>query len=379
MKKRLFTPGPTPVPEHIMLKMAEPIIHHRNPEFQEILTRVNENLKYLFQTTQPVLTLTCSGTGGMEAIFLNLFSPGEKIIVVNGGKFGERWVKLPRVFGIETIEIKNPWGTAPSEEEIVNALKQNPDAKGVCFIHSETSTGTATDIKLLSKVVRENSNAMVVVDGITAIGAHEFRFDEWGIDACVTGSQKGLMIPPGLAFVALSKRAIEATKNSKTPKFYFDLKKALKSFEGNDTPFTPAVSLVIGVDIALQEIRNEGIENVWARHELLANTIRAGVTAIGLKLFSNSPSFAVTPIWLPESVEWKKFNKILKGKYGITVAGGQDDFKDKIFRVSHLGFYDELDMITVIGAIELSLTESGYEFETGSGTKAVQNILSQKK
>ena len=360
-------------------KMAEPILHHRNPEFQEILTRVNENLKYLFQTTQPVLTLTCSGTGGMEAIFLNLFSPGEKIIVVNGGKFGERWVKLPRVFGIETIEIKNPWGTAPSEEEIVNALKQNPDAKGVCFIHSETSTGTATDIKLLSKVVRENSNAMVVVDGITAIGAHEFRFDEWGIDACVTGSQKGLMIPPGLAFVALSKRAIEATKNSKTPKFYFDLKKALKSFEGNDTPFTPAVSLVIGVDIALQEIRNEGIENVWARHELLANTIRAGVTAIGLKLFSNSPSFAVTPIWLPESVEWKKFNKILKGKYGITVAGGQDDFKDKIFRVSHLGFYDELDMITVIGAIELSLTESGYEFETGSGTKAVQNILSQKK
>lgn len=315
----------------------------------------------------------------MEAIFLNLFSPGEKIIVVNGGKFGERWVKLPRVFGIETIEIKNPWGTAPSEEEIVNALKQNPDAKGVCFIHSETSTGTATDIKLLSKVVRENSNAMVVVDGITAIGAHEFRFDDWGIDACVTGSQKGLMIPPGLAFVALSKRAIEATKNSKTPKFYFDLKKALKSFEGNDTPFTPAVSLVIGVDIALQEIRNEGIENVWARHELLANTIRAGVTAIGLKLFSNSPSFAVTPIWLPESVEWKKFNKILKGKYGITVAGGQDDFKDKIFRVSHLGFYDELDMITVIGAIELSLTESGYEFETGSGTKAVQNILSQKK
>ena len=220
---------------------------------------------------------------------------------------------------------------------------------------------------------------MVVVDGITAIGAHEFRFDDWGIDACVTGSQKGLMIPPGLAFVALSKRAIEATKNSKTPKFYFDLKKALKSFEGNDTPFTPAVSLVIGVDIALQEIRNEGIENVWARHELLANTIRAGVTAIGLKLFSNSPSFAVTPIWLPESVEWKKFNKILKGKYGITVAGGQDDFKDKIFRVSHLGFYDELDMITVIGAIELSLTESGYEFETGSGTKAVQNILSQKK
>ena len=226
-------------------------------------------------------------------------------------------------------------GHSAKRRKIVNALKQNPDAKGVCFIHSETSTGTATDIKLLSKVVRENSNAMVVVDGITAIGAHEFRFDEWGIDACVTGSQKGLMIPPGLAFVALSKGAIEATKNSKTPKFYFDLKKALKSFEGNDTPFTPAVSLVIGVDIALQEIRNEGIENVWARHELLANTIRAGVTAIGLKLFSNSPSFAVTPIWLPESVEWKKFNKILKENMESLLPVGKMILKIKfsVFRI----------------------------------------------
>lgn len=371
MKKRLFTPGPTPIPETVMLKMAEPIIHHRNPEFQEIFTRVNENLKYLFQTSQPVLTLTCSGTGGMESIFVNLFSPGEKIIVVNGGKFGERWVKLPRNFGIETIEIKNKWGSAPSELEILNALKNNPDAKGVCLVHSETSTGTATDIKNLAKVIKQNSNAMIIVDGITAIGAHEFKFDDWEIDACVTGSQKGLMIPPGLAFVALSKKAIEAIQNSKSPKFYFDLKKALKSIESNDTPFTPAISLIVGVDEALKLIRTEGIENIWKRHELLATALRNGLIAIGLKLFSDFPSFAVTPVWMPEEIEWKKFNKLLKGKYGITVAGGQDDVKDKIFRVSHLGYYDELDMVTVMSAIELSLSESGYKFEIGKGVAEI--------
>ena len=370
MKKRLFTPGPTPIPETVMLKMAEPIIHHRNPEFQEILTRVNENLKYIFQTKNPVLTLTCSGTGGMEAIFINLFSPKDKIIIFNGGKFGERWVKLPRVYQIETIEIKCKWGTAPTESEVLNALKNNPDAKGVCFVHSETSTGTATDIKNLSKIVKENSDAMVIVDGITAIGAHEFKFDDWKIDACVTGSQKGLMIPPGLAFVALSDRAISEIQKSTTPKFYFDLKKALKSHAENDTPFTPAISLVIGVDEALKMIRTEGIENVWARHEKLAGGLRSGLEALGLKLFSDSPSFAVTPVWVPENIEWKKFNKTLKGKYGITVAGGQDEFKDKIFRVSHLGFYDELDMISVMGAIELSLKECGYEIEIGKGVSA---------
>ena len=239
MKKRLFTPGPTPIPETVMLKMAEPIIHHRNPEFNEILTRVNQNLRYLFQTEQPVLTLTCSGTGGVESTFVSLFSPGDKIISSNGGKFGERWVKLPKAFGLNVVEIKVEWGKAPTEEQILSALKANPDAKAVYLVHSETSTGAATDVKSLSKLIHDNSNALVCVDGITAVGAHELRFDEWGIDVCVTGSQKGLMIPPGLAFVALSKRAIEAIETAKLPRFYFDLKKALKSYADNDTPWTP--------------------------------------------------------------------------------------------------------------------------------------------
>ncbi len=378
MKKRLFTPGPTPIPETIMLKMAEPIIHHRNPEFNEILTRVNQNLKYLFQTEQPVLTLTCSGTGGVESTFVSLFSPGDNIIVSNGGKFGERWVKMSKVFGLNVVEIKVAWGKAPTEEQILSALKANPDTKAVYLTHSETSTGAATDVKALSKLIHENSNALVCVDGITAVGAHEMHFDEWGIDVCVTGSQKGLMIPPGLAFVALSKRAIEAIETSKLPRFYLDLKKALKSYADNDTPWTPAISLIIGVDLALQKIREEGIENIWARHQRLANAIRAGVVGAGLKLFSEFPSFAVTPVWVPEGVEWKQFNKILKGKYGITIAGGQDDFTGKIFRISHLGYYDELDMITMIGALEMTLQECGYKFELGSGVKATLNALTSK-
>ncbi|HXG00616.1 MAG TPA: alanine--glyoxylate aminotransferase family protein [Bacteroidota bacterium] len=375
MKKRLFTPGPTPVPETVMLRMAEPIIHHRNPEFHEVLARVNENLKYLFQTQQPVLTLTCSGTGGMEATFVSLFSPGDTVISVNGGKFGERWVKMPRAFGMNAVEIKTEWGKAPTPEQILDALKSHPEAKAVYLVHSETSTGTATDIKAMAKLIRENSNALVCVDGITAVGAHELRFDEWGVDVCVTGSQKGLMIPPGLAFVALSQRAIAAMETSKMPKFYFDLRKTLKSYQETDTPFTPAVSLIIGVDLALQMIKAEGIENVWRRHERLALALRAGIQALGLKLFSDSPSYAVTPVWVPEGVEWKSFNKILKGEIGITIAGGQDAYKDKIFRVSHLGYYDELDMIAFVGALERTLSKVGYKFSVGAGLAATQNAF----
>ncbi|MEO8168217.1 MAG: alanine--glyoxylate aminotransferase family protein, partial [bacterium] len=298
---------------------------------------------------------------------------------VNGGKFGERWVKMPKAFGLNVVEVKVPWGKAPTEEQILAALKANPNAKAVYLVHSETSTGTATDVKVMAKLIRENSSALVCVDGITAVGAHELRFDEWGIDICVTGSQKGLMIPPGLAFVAVSERAAAAIQTSKMPKFYFDLRKALKSFADNDTPFTPAVSLIIGVDVALEMIKAEGIENVWKRHERLAAALRAGVVGLGLKLFSESPSFAVTPIWVPEGVAWKSFNKVLKGEKGITIAGGQDEFKDKIFRVSHLGYYDELDMIAFVGALEQTLAAVGYSFPMGAGLTATQNAFASMK
>jgi aspartate aminotransferase-like enzyme len=375
MKKRLFTPGPTPVPESVMLRMAEPIIHHRNPEFGEVMKRVNRNLKYVFRTEQPVLTLTCSGTGGVEATFVSLFSPGDTIISVNGGKFGERWVKMPRAFGVNVVEIAVPWGTAVSTDQMHDTLRAHPEAKAVYIVHSETSTGTAADVRALAQVIRDNSSALVCVDGITAVGAHELRFDEWGIDVCVTGSQKGLMIPPGLAFVALSARAITAMQKSTLPKFYFDLGKALKAYEKDDTPWTPAISLIIGVDAALALILEEGIENVWSRHKRLAMALRSGVTGLGLRLFSDSPSFAVTPVWLPEGVEWKAFNKAMKNDNGITIAGGQDAFAGKIFRVSHLGYYDELDMITFVAALERTLATVGYSFVPGAGLTAVQKSL----
>jgi aspartate aminotransferase-like enzyme len=375
MKKRLFTPGPTPVPEQVMLRMAQPMIHHRNPEFMEILTRVHEDLKYLFQTKQPVLVLTCSGTGGVEATMVSMFSPGDKLIAVNGGKFGERWVDMARKYTGNCVELKVEWGTSIQPEEIIAALKQHPDTKGVYFTHSETSTGTATDVRAMAKAIREHSDALICVDGITAVGAHELRFDDWGIDACITGSQKGLMMPPGLALVALSERAIKAIETAKLPSYYLSLKKALKSYKDNDTPFTPAVSLIIGLDESLQMIKAEGIENLWKRHQRLSAACRTGCEALGMRLFSNSPSFAVTPVWLPEGVDWKAFNKILKLENGITVAAGQDAFAGKIFRISHLGFYDDLDMLTVIGALEMTLKKINHPFEVGSGVSAVMKAF----
>ncbi len=374
-KRRLFTPGPTPVPESVMLAMAEPILHHRSPEFLELLKRVNHNLQYIFQTGQPVLTLTCSGTGGMEATFVNLFSPGETVVSVNGGKFGERWVELPKTYGLKVVEVTVEWGSSPTAEQIAQALRAHPEAAAVYLTQSETSTGAATDVHGLARVIRESSSALVCVDAITGIGAHELRFDEWGIDVCVTGSQKGLMIPPGLAFVALSNRAAARMKKSTLPKFYFDFGRALEAFERNDTPWTPAASLIIGADRALAMIRAEGIENVWRRHERMAYACRAGMKALGLRLFATFPSYAVTPVWVPEGIAWKSFNDLLKNRYGVTVAGGQGTYAGKIFRVSHLGYYDEIDIVGVVAAIEHTLRDCGWEFTPGAGVKAAQEVF----
>ncbi len=377
MKKRLFTPGPTPVPEQVMLRMAEPLIHHRSPEFRDIMTRVNRNLRYLFQTSHPVVTLACSGTGGMESTFVSLFSPGDTVIAVNGGKFGERWVQMPRVFGLNAVEIRLRWGEALGEEPLRDALRSHPDVKAVYLTQSETSTGTLTDIKTMARLVREQSSALVCVDGISSIGAQEMRFDEWGVDACVTGSQKGLMVPPGLAFVALSPRAIETVERSTMPRFYFDLRRALKSYATDDTPWTPAISLIVGADAALELIKKEGIEQVWARHDRLASGLRAGIQAVGLSLFSQAPTASVTAVSLPASVAWADFNRALKTENGLTVAGGQGDYAGKLFRISHLGYYDELDMIACMGAVERALAAVGYAFDHGAGVAAVHKELLQ--
>jgi len=376
-KQRLFTPGPTPVPEIVQLEMAKPMIHHRHPEFGEIFQRANENLKYVFQTSQTVWTMTSSGTGVMEAATVNLFSAGDEIIYVNAGKFGERWGNICSVYGVKANEIKIPWGEAVQPEHLKNALKQFPNAKAVLLTHNETSTGTAINVKELAATIRNNSNALVCVDGISSIGAIEMRMDEWGIDCALSGSQKGFMVPPGLAFIALSERAWKFTETSTLPKFYFSLKKCVKAYKNLETPWTPAVTIFIGLDKALQMMKAEGMENVWKRHMRMANATRIGCQAIGLQLYSKSPSNSMTAAWIPEPIRNdaalnKKFNSTLKKTFGITVAGGQDELKGKIFRISHLGYYDEFDIVSCIAALERSLSVCGWGFEVGNGVKAAQ-------
>lgn len=355
----LFTPGPTPIPEIVMRRMAKPIIHHRSEEFRSVFKRVNSNLKYLFQTSQPVLTIASSGTGAIEATFVNLFSPGDKIISINNGKFGERWVAMPKLFGLNVVELRYEWGDAPTPEDISNALRKHPDAKAVYLVHCETSTGTYTDIRSISKVIRNESSALVCVDGVCSVAGMELRFDEWALDVCVTSSQKGLMVPPGLAFIALSDRAIESMKSSSIPKYYFDLNKALESYQKNDTPWTPAITLIQGLDAALEMIKDEGIESRWHHHSVRANEVRNGITSLGMKLFSRYPSDAVTTVILPSNIESKIFHELLRKKYSIYFAKGQGEFVDKIFRVAHIGYHDESDITIALEALKNVVAEIG--------------------
>ncbi|MBI5476056.1 MAG: alanine--glyoxylate aminotransferase family protein [Ignavibacteriales bacterium] len=348
----LFTPGPTPIPPQVLERMNQPIIHHRSDEFREIMGRVNSNLQYLFQTKQPVLTLSSSGTGAMESTFVNLFSPGEKIIAVNNGKFGERWVKMPQEFGLNVVELKYNWGDAPSIGDIQTALKQKPDVRAVYLVHCETSSGTYTDIKSIAEVIHRESDALVCVDGVCSVGGMELRFDEWKLDVCVTSSQKGLMIPPGLAFVTMSERAIERMKDSKLPKYYFDLGKSLDVYKTNDTPWTPAISLVQGLDAALEMIKEEGIESRWKTHNENAEFVRSQVKLLGLKLFSSFPSDAVTTVEFPQGVESKKFHQILRDDYGIYFAKGQSQYMEKIFRIAHIGFHEKNEFQIAMHGLE---------------------------
>jgi len=373
-KPRLFTPGPTPIPEHVMLRMAEPIIHHRHAEFVALMGRINANLQTLFCTKQPVLSLTASGTGAAEAAISTLFQAGEKGININNGKFAERWGKMMKVYGMNVVDVSVEWGSAINEEQLVAVLKEHPDAACVWLVHSETSTGTYTDIRTMARLIRDNSNALVCIDGITSIGAHECRMDEWGLDVVITGSQKGLMIPPGLAFVALSERAWERADAHKPRNFYFDLRKAREAWQENSTPWTPAVTLFIGLEPALEMMMQEGVENVWKRHALLSRGLRAGLQAVNLPLFGSSPSHAVTVAYLPEKGR-KDFIKLLKNDFGVTVIGGQDALKDVVFRTSHLGYYDEADMLAVLGSIEYALQKVGHEFEAGRSVYAAQRIF----
>jgi aspartate aminotransferase-like enzyme len=377
MRKRyLLAPGPTPVPPEVLLAMAQPILHHRAPEFAELFGRVRDDLKYLFQTRQDVLTLVSSGTGGMEAAVSNFLSPGDKALVVNGGKFGERWLKLCQAFGVKVDEIKVEWGHVVDPQLVAQRLTADPAIKAVYVQASESSTGVAHDVKALGAIVRPRDTTILVVDAVSAMGVFDLKTDDWGLDVVVTGSQKALMLPPGLAFVSVSDKAWRMAEQAKNAKFYFNLKKERENQSKNQTAFTAGVTLIVGLAEVLKSIRAEGLEKVFARNRLLAEATRAGMQGLGLTLFpKESPSDALTAVNAPANVDGQAVYKTLREKYSITAAGGQDHLKGKIFRLSHMGYIDQFDVIIGISAVEMVLKGLGAPITLGDGVRAAEERL----
>jgi len=374
LKKYLLAPGPTPVPPEVLLAMAQPIIHHRTPQFEAVFAEVQSGLQRLFQTRQEVLILASSGTGAMEAAVTNTTSPGDRVIVVNGGKFGERWGKIAAAYGLQVTELKVEWGQAVEPDAVARALREHPETRLVLMQASETSTTALHPVEAVARVTR-GSEALLVVDGITAVGVLDLPMDALGIDMLITGSQKALMLPPGLAFLALSERAWAAAGASKTPRFYFDLKRERDNQRLHTTAWTPAISLVSGLHVALKMMFDEELANVYARHERLARATRAAAQALGLRLVAPTcPSPATTGIFLPDGVPGKLVG-YLRDRVGVTFAGGQDELKGKIVRVAHLGYIGSFDVVTAIASLEMGLAAFGHRVAFGTGVGAAQAVL----
>jgi aspartate aminotransferase-like enzyme len=378
MKQRLLTPGPTPVPEETLLELAKPMIFHRTAEFRAILGEVLADLQKIFVTKNLILPLTSSGTGALEAALVNSVPAGAKIICLIAGRFGERWKNIAKAFGIESINVTVPPGQAVQPEQLAKALADHPDALAVCSTLSETSTGVGHDIAAFSKLVVKTP-ALHLVDSISGLGAMECRTDEWNIDINCTGSQKALMMPPGLAFLSVSDKAWKAIDKNANPRtFYFDLKKAKKNLEANDTPYTPAHTLIRAMRVSLKRIIAEGIENVWARQSRYAFAARAGFQAIGLESFAVQPNTALTVVKMPANIDSTTLLGKLEKQYGLKLANGQDALKGKIIRLAHMGYIDQFDILAAISGVELVLQEMGHPLEPGAGVAAAQRAFARK-
>ncbi len=374
IKQYLLSPGPTPIPNEVALAMAETMIHHRTPQFNKVFDEAREGLKKLFGTKNDVLMLASSGTGAMEAAVANLFSPGDKVLVINGGKFGERWLNISNAFGLDPIDMKVEWGQAVKVADVEKQLTANPDIQGVMIQASETSTTVLHPIREIAKLTQ--NGPLLLVDGVTAVGVVSLPVDEWALDVLVTGSQKALMLPPGLGFIALSDRAWDKTKKAKLPRFYFDLNLERKNQQKGSGAFTPAVSLIFGVRASLQMMQREGLKNVYARHDRLCRATRAAATAMGLKLLApDSPSPAATGIYLPVGIDADAVLEYLRDKMNITLAEGQDQLKGKAIRIAHIGYMGAFDVITAIAALEMALRRFGVEIPFGKGVAAAQEVL----
>ena len=335
-------------------------------------------MKRVFQTENDVFTYAASGTGAFEGAIQNLFSPGEKVLVVNNGNFGHRWVKMSRAFGLEVTELKYDWGVKADNDEVAETLADDPEIKAAMCVLSETSTGTVNDVEGFARAA---GGVISIVDAVSGLGACPLRTDEWGVDVVVAGSQKALMTPPGLGFVSVSSRAMLAHENSRMPRYYFDWTAAKKAYRKDppQTAWTPAVSLIIQLDIALQQLLEEGLENVFERHVLLGRAARAGIKGMELRLFGPDEDMnsSVTAAWVPEGVDGKRFVKMLFREHGIQVAGGQGPMEGKIFRIGHCGYFDSYDIITTIAAAELALESLGHPIELGRGVGAAQRVFSK--
>lgn len=379
LKRYLLAPGPTPVPPEVLLAMARPMVHHRAPEFAALFAELRADLQWLFQTRHDVLTLVASGTGAMEGAVTNFLSPGDKALYVNGGKFGERWGKLCKAFGVTGIEIPVEWGEAVDPQAVAEALKKDPDIKAVYVQASETSTGVAHDTRAIAEIVRSREETILVVDAITALGVFDLQTDEWGIDVVVAGSQKALMLPPGLAFASVSEKAWRLADKAKNAAFYFNFKKERDAQRKNQTAYTAGVSLMIGLQEVLRMLKAEGLGNVFARHARMAHAMREGMKAAGLTLFpKHSPSDALTVVSTPAGVDGQAVYKNLREQYGITAAGGQDHLKGKIFRISHMGYMDTFDVIQALAATEMVLRGLGHPVTLGSGVGKAEELLLAK-
>lgn len=369
----LLTPGPTKIPPEICAALGRPIIHHRTPQFQENLKEAIAGLQEVLQTKNDVYLLASSGTGGMEAAVANLLSAGDKAITVEGGKFGERWTELCQAYGAQAKVIEVEWGKAVQPDQVKTLLDADRDIKAVFVTLCETSTGVTTDIKAIADVVKR-TDAVLVVDGVSGVGVIDFQMDHWAVDVIVSGSHKGFMLPPGLSFVAVSDKAFKLMEESTSPRYYFDLRKSKKTFAKTDTPFTPAIGIIVALNASLRRIKEKGLENIFAYNARLARGTRAAALALGLTLYPDETcmSNVLTAIKLPDGMDGGKLVKIMRDTHGISIAGGQAELKGKIIRIAHMGCVDENDILTGLTYLEKALDELGHKFTIGAGVSAAQ-------
>lgn len=374
-KQYLLTAGPTPVPERVLAAMSQPMVFHRTPGFSEAEAEVQEGLRWVYGTSLPVMTIAGSGTAGMEAAISNFFSRGDKVLCIRGGRFGERWTELAQAFGLEPLNLDVEWGRPVDPGAVEAALAKDRSVKGVFATASESSTGVAHPIRELAAACRK-ADALCVVDAISAVGAFPLPQDDWGVDVLVTASQKALMLPPGLAFVGVSERGWARNQKATLPRFYFDLAKLRRNQDKGEPTWTPAVSLILGLREALRMMRAEGLEAIYARHQALARATRAACEAMGCALFAKaSPSPSVTSVSVPSGVDGSALVATLRTRYGVTISGGQEHLKGKIFRIAHMGYFGPFDIVTAVSALEMALSDHGFGLSPGTGVAAAEKEL----